>query len=339
VYAQAGPSQQNGGAPGVISQATNYVWAQTVLQNAGLPTTPNNVLNVTRWMVSEEPAASWYHNNNPLNINSQGTGSDTFPSLTASAAETANYLNMPNYTGIKAALAANAPFSQFEAAVIASPWASGHYNGALFSGTPATVQAGTGIELTPGSGGTGGAVDAGSTAPPGTCGAGSKGIQLDVLKSVPLVGSVAPSVTIFNACQVKAIAGGLLVGLGAVVMLAGAVLVVSNTKAGRTAVAAAGAIGGGPVGMVAGGISKGAKTATARVRGSSTPRANPASTVRQSAPSSEQAKAPSMAAQRREAQAAKAAQEEQDRRERDAQHAAMDRAVRGPRVRVQRRAS
>ena len=258
-----GPSQQTttgtSGSPGVIQQATNYIWAQTVLQNAGLPTTPNNVLNITRWMVSEEPASNWYNNNNPLNINSLGNGSDSFPSLTASAAETANYLALPTDTGIRAALAANAPFPQFEAAVVASPWASGHYNGALFSGTPATVQAGTGIQLTPGSGGS---ADLGSTAPAGTCGAGSKGIQIDALKSVPLIGSFAPSVTIFNACQVKAIAGGLLVGLGAVVMLAGAVLVVSNTKAGKTAVAAAGAIGGGPVGKVAAGISSGAKRVT-----------------------------------------------------------------------------
>jgi len=229
-----GASQQTtSGAPVVIQNADNYTWAATVLTDAGLPATPNNVLNVTRWMVSEEPAASWFNNNNPLNINAGGTGSDTFPSLTASAQETARYLNMPNYTGIKAALASNADFPTFMNAVVASPWASGHYNGgaSFFTGTPAKVQAGTGITLTPGSGGT-----AANTTGGTTC--GSKGGGADLL-----------GLHIGTACQLKALTGGLLVGLGASVIIIGVFVLARQTTFGKNVTNTA-ATALGPVGKV-----------------------------------------------------------------------------------------
>ena len=219
----------------VIQNADNYTWAATVLTNAGLPATPNNVLNVVRWMASEEPPGSWYNNNNPLNINAAGTGSDTFPSLTASAAETATYLNMPNYVGIKAALASNAPFPTFMNAVVASPWASGHYNGggSFFTGTPAKVQAGTGVTLTPGSGGT-----AATTTGGVTC--GEKGGGASIL-----------GLHLGTTCQLKALTGGLLVGLSVPILMLGIIVLVRQTSTGKQVTNAA-LTTLGPVGKVAG---------------------------------------------------------------------------------------
>jgi len=237
-------------------QVTNYDWAQTVLQSAGLPVTTNNVLNITRWMVSEEPASDWYHANNPLNINAGGSGYDTFPSLTASAQRTAQYLAMSNYTQIRAALASDAPWPTFEAAVVASPWAAGHYGGALFSGTPAVVSV-TGQTLTAGSAGSAGgsgssttldSVNGGSSGDPRTCGAKGGGVDI-------LFGHIG------TACQLKALTAGLLIGLGGAVMMIGVVVLVGRTKSVREAVGAvAGGVAGGPAG-VAKGASLGAATA------------------------------------------------------------------------------
>ena len=90
------------------------------------------------------------------------------------------------------------------------------------------------------------------------CNAGSKGVQLDALRSVPLVGGLAPSVTVFNACQVKAITGGLLVGVGGLVMVVGGVLVLAyglqSTKIGSAALSVA--TSGGPIGTVAKTVSR-----------------------------------------------------------------------------------
>lgn len=107
----------------------NYEWAADMLAAASLPTTPNNVANVARWMVAEEPVGDWWHNNNPLNVNAGGSGSDTFPNLTAAGLKTASVVRQSNMAGIFRALAASAPLATFSAAVVASPWASSHYGG------------------------------------------------------------------------------------------------------------------------------------------------------------------------------------------------------------------
>jgi hypothetical protein len=122
-----------------------------------------------------------------------------------------------------------------------------------------------------------------------------------------------------TACQLKALTGGLLVGLGAIVLVTGVVILASNTRAGKAVASAT------PIGRVtrASGVSR-AASGGARAT--------------QSAPSVAVPKPPSLAQQRRDEQAAKRAQQEQDRRERDAQHAEMDRRARGPMVRQGRAA-
>ena len=129
-----------------------------------------------------------------------------------------------------------------------------------------------------------------------------------------------------TACQLKALSGGLLVGLGAIVLVTGVVILASNTRAGKAVASAT------PIGRVtkASGVSRaasgGARAASGGARAT------------QSAPSVAVPKPPSLAQQRRDEQAAKRAQQEQERRERDAQHAEMDRRARGPMVRQGRAA-
>src|SRR5271170_4757674 len=117
---------------------TNYIWATTLLVDAGAPPTPNNVSNILAWMSAEEPAGNWYDRNNPLNASlgtsaSDGTGS--YPSLTVAAQQTAAMLAQANMSGILAALKANADPATFSAAVVRSPWASSHY-GVAAAGAP-----------------------------------------------------------------------------------------------------------------------------------------------------------------------------------------------------------
>lgn len=83
--------------------------------------------------------------------------------------------------------------------------------------------------------GASGAASPSSSSVPGTCGYGQSGINLDPLSSVPIVGSIAPNVTILNKCQVKAITGGLLVGIGAMMTLTGVILIAATAAAGSKA--------------------------------------------------------------------------------------------------------
>lgn len=104
-------------------------WAGSVLSDGGFPTTQNNVNNMMRWMAAEEPPSNWSHNNNPLNINAGGSGSDTFPDLNTAASKTAAVIKQSNMRAIAQALAANANAGDFSAAVVGSPWAGSHYGG------------------------------------------------------------------------------------------------------------------------------------------------------------------------------------------------------------------
>lgn len=100
-----------------------------------------------------------------------------------------------------------------------TPWST-YNSGAYLNAGNGQGNAGTGNSSASAAGGAGGT----------GCNLGSQGINIDALSSVPLVGGLAPKVTIFNACQVKGIVGGLLVGLGAAAMLTGVVLIASKSK-------------------------------------------------------------------------------------------------------------
>lgn len=121
--------------PGIQTLAaggTNYDWAKMVLLMAGLPITDNNVTVFTRWMRQENYVDAWWNRNNPLNNgwgSGGGGGLGSYDSLVIAAENAAEaLLTNGGYAGIVAAFAADSPTDVTEAAIWASPWASGHYN-------------------------------------------------------------------------------------------------------------------------------------------------------------------------------------------------------------------
>lgn len=121
--------------PGIATLAaggTNYDWATLVLLLAGLPTSENNITVFTRWMRQENYVDSWWNRNNPLNNgwgSGGGGGLGSYNNLVIAAENAAEALRTNGgYSGIVAAFAASSPTEVTEAAIWASPWASGHYN-------------------------------------------------------------------------------------------------------------------------------------------------------------------------------------------------------------------
>jgi hypothetical protein len=127
-----------------ISGGTNRDWAGLVLHYAGWPVRESNVTVILRWMRQENYVKSWWNRNNPLNNgwgSGGGGGTGSYPSLTVAAQNAAEALHtLPGYAGIRESFAASAPTEVTEAAIWASPWASGHYNnGAHWHYTPVEV--------------------------------------------------------------------------------------------------------------------------------------------------------------------------------------------------------
>lgn len=124
-----------GATPGIqtlAAGATNYDWAKMVLLLAELPITDNNVTVFTRWMRQENYVDSWWNRNNPLNNgwgSGGGGGLGSYDDLVTAARYAAEALRTnAGYAGIVEAFAADSPTAVTEAAIWASPWASGHYN-------------------------------------------------------------------------------------------------------------------------------------------------------------------------------------------------------------------
>jgi hypothetical protein len=121
-----------GGGP-----AAAVSWAKDLISAAGLPDTPAVEKFVYDWEVSEGGGGL----NNPLNqgpvpghpelttTGSQfGGGAADFASRDAGISGAVDYLAMPNYSGVKAALMGGDPVAALRA-LVASPWAGGHYGG------------------------------------------------------------------------------------------------------------------------------------------------------------------------------------------------------------------
>lgn len=249
------------GQPITNQASTNYLWAQMVLQDAGLPTTQSNLNAMVLWMQAEEPPSNWFDRNNPLNASlgtSSTDGTGSYPSLTVAAQQTAAMIRQSNMKGIYSAFSSGqASGATIGAAIIASPWASGHYGGnvAKFTGTPPPIiAAGSGAVL--GSGASSG--DSGAA--PNGAGCSGKGGGIDILGA-----------HIGNACQLKALTGGLLMGVGGGILLVGATLIaaygLSQTSVGKAGLAAT---SGTPIGKVAN-IAAGAAPSRARRRAPAPP--------------------------------------------------------------------
>jgi hypothetical protein len=133
--------------PGIATLAaggTNHDWAKLVCLLAGFPMSESNVLVITRWMRQENYIDSWWNRNNPLN-NGYGSGGGgglgSYDSLIVAAENAAaSFYANPGYAPFVDAFLRSAPTEEIEAAIWASPWASGHYNnGAHWSYAPVPV--------------------------------------------------------------------------------------------------------------------------------------------------------------------------------------------------------
>jgi hypothetical protein len=139
--AERGLYSATDGVETYVRVGTNHAWAKLVLLNAGLPVTANNVTVFTRWMRQENGADNWWNRNNPLNNgwgSGGGGGTGSYANLRIAAQKAAEALHgNRGYAGIVAAFAADSPTAVTEAAIWASPWASGHYaNGDHWHYTP-----------------------------------------------------------------------------------------------------------------------------------------------------------------------------------------------------------
>ena len=119
------------GIPTLVAGGTNYDWAKLVLLYGGWLMSDANVTVLVRWMRQENGPNDWWNRNNPLNNgwgSGGGGGTGTYASLTIAAQKAAEALGRnPGYSGIVANLAASSPTATTEAAIWASPWATGHY--------------------------------------------------------------------------------------------------------------------------------------------------------------------------------------------------------------------
>lgn len=132
------------GIESLSASGTNRDWARMVLLFAGWPQTEDSITVIMRWMRQENYVDSWWLRNNPLN-NGWGASGGHFlggnPTLVDAARDVADALTTySGYDGIEAAFARAAPSAEIEAAIWASPWATGHYNdGAHWHYTPVEV--------------------------------------------------------------------------------------------------------------------------------------------------------------------------------------------------------
>lgn len=133
--------------PGIATLAasgTNYDWAKLVMLLAGFPMTESNITVFTRWMRQENGPDDWWNRNNPLNNgwgSGGGGGLGSYDNLVTAAENAAAALHgNAGYGDIVAGFASSAPTEVIEAAIWASPWASGHYaNGGHWSYAPVPV--------------------------------------------------------------------------------------------------------------------------------------------------------------------------------------------------------
>jgi hypothetical protein len=229
-------------------------WAKQLLQSIGAPVSAGNVQFIYDWEKSEGGGGKY----NPLNqgpvpnhpelttTGSQyGGGAADYASWQAGLQGASDYLNMPNYTKVLAALKSG-DSAGARNALWASPWAESHYGygtnwfgGPIPGGTnalPAGFSFGTGT-----TGATGGTQDASNSTDPLFC--------LWRI-SFPISGTTC----VLSKTEARAILGGMLLIAGGIISLAGtAVLVAYGLKKTGVANAVGGAMSVVPgVGSVAG---------------------------------------------------------------------------------------
>lgn len=115
-------------------------WARAFLAGARLPVTRCNLSAVTEWEIREGGGFGNQAENNPLNVNPpadvgwpgyHAIGAWAFPSARDGLVYTIRTIYNGNYGEILAALRAGNDAQAVCNAIMASPWASSHYDGTL----------------------------------------------------------------------------------------------------------------------------------------------------------------------------------------------------------------
>ena len=244
-------------APAKSVPWTTDIWARMALTYAGLPVTKNNIDNIQRWITSETGAqqGGWWRDNNPLNMTGYGSTPPAsssvfyrFNSLNDSAkAFGTGFMAQQNMAGIRAAFAANAPTPITSAAIQRSPWAgtNGYGGNPLFltAMAPTTNPANIKVDTVPNNAGIVGQAF-------GALGLPGGGVVGDVLNATGVtdvtgaVGGVV-STAASGAKVLSNLASGAWwkrIGIGAggvALIIAGGVLFLSQTQAGKQAAAIA----------------------------------------------------------------------------------------------------
>lgn len=210
-------------------KTTNFpAWEYALLSKLGAPATPENLVGLNLWAKSEGVEATA---NNPLAITNpnQVFGSDAgtintagvakFSSLGSGVDATANFLNAPGYSAIVAALKRGNSLNALYSAINNSGWCRGCQGGAYpsalakYSTGPVNLSA---IPIFHGGS------PSGSAAVVGGKSESSSGFY-QCNSATTIVGGLGFNV--LNACEAKAIVGGLLMAAGiATMMVGGAIL-------------------------------------------------------------------------------------------------------------------
>lgn len=114
---------------------TNVDWAKLVLEDGGFKTTQNNMTFMLDWMASENAPTTWTGtagSNNPLNNglgSGGGDGTGSYATLTTAALYAAEGIHggIAGTSALASALSQGATPSITENALWHSTWASGHY--------------------------------------------------------------------------------------------------------------------------------------------------------------------------------------------------------------------
>jgi hypothetical protein len=112
--------------------STNYDFARLVLEDGGWPTSANNTTVLTQWLRAEEPTATWWDRDNPLNNglgSGGGSGLGSYSSVVVAAFDVAKNLANPayGYPMVVRDLATSAAPGTTSRAIWRSNWSAGHY--------------------------------------------------------------------------------------------------------------------------------------------------------------------------------------------------------------------
>ena len=218
-------------------RTSNYpAWEYALLAKINAPVNAVTLIGLNLWGKSEGVEATA---NNPLAITNpnQEFGPDSgtinsagvaqFATMQQGVDATANFLSAPDYAGIVTAFQRGTSLNAIFQAINNSPWCSncqgGNYPSALAAYAGATGTKLTSIPIYHGGS------PSGSEAVTGGAAESSAGFY-QCNKSTTIIGG-GDSIIHFNildACQAKALVGGLLVGAGVVVMVAGGVLLLGE---------------------------------------------------------------------------------------------------------------